>query len=91
MQCFITHASLRNGGNSFFSFILQDSHYACLIKLESFDLGILCNSLPMNHITTPKPRGQSFKYRWVQFKEAFSGPSSVKGDSVSEQAHSRVQ
>lgn len=63
----------------------------CLIKLESFDLGILCNSLPMNHITTPKPRGQSFKYRWVQFKEAFSGPSSVKGDSVSEQAHSRVQ
>lgn len=60
MQCFITQASLRNGGNSFFSFILQDSHYALLNKIRIFDLDILCNNITMHHMNT-QTQGQRFK------------------------------
>lgn len=45
MQHFITHAALRNGGNSFFSFILQDSYYALHNKTENLYLDMSCNSV----------------------------------------------
>lgn len=55
MQCFITQTSLRNGGNSSFSFILQDPHYALLNKIRIFDLDVLCNIITMHPVNTQTP------------------------------------